>query len=63
MKLLREKYKTSEGARKRARFENGLAPGEFARGGRLFTYHIVQHDGLWRVARYTPDELTYKGEE
>jgi hypothetical protein len=34
-KLLREKYKTYEGARKRCAFENGIAPGEYARGDKF----------------------------
>lgn len=54
MKLLREKYKTWEGARKRCGFENGLAQSEFERGykARLYRYSIVQDDtGNWRVAR------------
>ena len=32
-KLLREHYKTLEGARKRAAFENGIAPGAYRCGG------------------------------
>lgn len=52
-KLLKEIYKTYEGARKRAAFENGLAPGEHARGykARLYRYTIVEKDGTWRVQR------------
>jgi hypothetical protein len=38
VKLLREKYKTYEGARKRTAFENGLAKGEFQRGDKAKHY-------------------------
>lgn len=54
MKLLREKYKTYEGALKRCGFENSMARGEFSRGykARLYRYTLVRDDaGLWRVAR------------
>jgi hypothetical protein len=54
MKLLGTKYKTVEGARKRAAFENGLAKGEFERGDKAkhYRYSTIQDDnGLWRVAR------------
>jgi hypothetical protein len=59
-KLLKERYKTYEGARKRAAFENGLARGEFERGDKAKHYHysIVESstgersDGYsWRVER------------
>jgi len=57
-KLLREKYKTLEGARKRAAFENSLAPSEFARGykARLYRYvTVVDPSGEgWRVERQNP---------
>ena len=54
MKLLREKYKTAEGAYKRARFESSVAPGEFARGekARLYRYSVIEQDGHYRVARF-----------
>lgn len=54
MKMLREKYKTYDGAMKRCRFENSLAPGEYRRGdkARLYHYTVVQDAaGMWRVAR------------
>ncbi len=56
MKLIREKYKTYEGARKRAAFENAIAPGEFKRGdkARLYRYHVVADPNdseAWRVER------------
>jgi hypothetical protein len=56
MKLLASKYKTVENARKRAQFENAVAPGEFRRGetAKLYRYSVVQDDyypGIWRVAR------------
>ena len=53
MKLLKEKYKTWEGARKRAGFENGVARGEYERGDKARHYHytVVQEGELWRVQR------------
>jgi hypothetical protein len=54
MKLLKEKYKTYEGARKRAAFENGLARFEYERGykARFYHYTIVAGDNNdYRVAR------------
>ena len=55
-KLLREKYKTWEGAHKRAGFERSVAPGEFRRGdkARLYGYRVVTVDGVYRVERYIP---------
>lgn len=53
-KLLKEKYKTHEGAEKRCRFENALAKGEFERGdkARHYAYSVVlESDGAWRVQR------------
>jgi len=38
-KLLKETYKTYEGARKRAAFENGIALGEYKRGDKARLYH------------------------
>lgn len=54
MRLLGSKYKTWEGARKRAAFENGLAAGEFRRGNKafLYSYRVVRVEGLYRVERY-----------
>lgn len=53
MKLLAGKYKTIEGARKRAAFENGVAPGEYRRGetAYLYRYSVLEVDRLWRVVR------------
>jgi len=59
MKLLREVYKTYEGARKRAGFENGVAKSEFERGykARVYHYSIVSERNYytgaeqWRVQR------------
>ena len=55
-KLLKEKYKTYEGARKRAAFENGVAGSEFRNGykARVYRYTIVADDAeseTWRVRR------------
>ena len=58
MRLLREKYRTWEGAHKRARFENALAAGEYARGdkARLYRYEVLQDcttsEVHFRVARH-----------
>ena len=61
MKLLREKYKTWEGANKRCRFENGVAESEFRNGykAKLYHYTVVEADShdcaqgnSWRVARH-----------
>jgi hypothetical protein len=54
-KLLREKYKSYEGARKRAAFENGIAGSEYRNGYKamLYFYAVVADptgDG-WRVER------------
>lgn len=57
VKLLKEKYKTREGAEKRCRFENALAKGEFKRGdkARHYAYSVVlESDGAWRVQRSSP---------
>ena len=57
MKLLKEVYKTYEGARKRAASENALAPGEYKRGDKAHLYYYsVIADGrtepsTWRVQR------------
>jgi hypothetical protein len=52
-KLLSEKYRTLEGARKRAALENGLAPGEFARGykAKLYRYTVVTEGDFYRIQR------------
>lgn len=46
MKLLKEIYKTYEGARKRAAFENSLARSEFERGykAKHYRYYVVTFD-------------------
>jgi hypothetical protein len=53
MKLLSQRYKTYDGASKRAGFENGLARFEYERGykARLYHYSIVLEDGAYRVKR------------
>ncbi len=54
MKVLKEHYKTYEGARKRCAFENGLAKSEFEHGYKAHHYRYVvtqDSDGNWRVAR------------
>jgi hypothetical protein len=56
-KLLKEKYKTYEGARRRAAFENGVAGSEYRSGykARLYHYTVVPevpgHFDCWRVQR------------
>jgi len=59
MKLLKEVYKTYEGARKRAAFENGLAKSEFERGykAKHYYYAIVPEGACFRVQR------TIRGQE
>lgn len=56
-KLLREKYKTYDGASKRAGFENGVARSEFNAGYKAHVYHyrvVADQDGMWRVERSKP---------
>ena len=57
MKLLKEIYKTYEGARKRAGFENGLAKSEYERGykAKHYQYFVVAEDNHWRVERRIAD--------
>lgn len=52
-KLLKEVYKTCEGARKRAAFENSLARHEFERGykAKHYRYSTVQEGSAFRVRR------------
>jgi hypothetical protein len=55
-KILREKYKTYEGARKRMEFENVMAPGEYVRGDKAHRYRYdlfpdPTEPGIWRVKR------------
>jgi hypothetical protein len=58
MKLLKEKYKTYDGALKRAAFENAMAPGEFKRGdkARVYRYVVVSDPAGegYRVERRNP---------
>lgn len=53
MKLLSGKYKTWEGAAKRAAFERSMNPGEFKRGdvAHLYSFSVVQEGGFYRIAR------------
>jgi hypothetical protein len=53
MKLLSEKYKTLEGARKRAAFENAWAASEFKRGYKvkLYRYAVIIVNDCYRVQR------------
>jgi hypothetical protein len=57
VKLLRETYKTWDGAHKRCTFENALAKGEFERGdkAKFYCYTIVKEGETYRVARCLPD--------
>lgn len=51
---LKETYKTFEGARKHAAFENGIARSEYLNGhkAKMYRYSIVpMEDGTWKVAR------------
>lgn len=55
-KMLAAKYKTYEGARKRAAFENGVAPGEYKRGetAHQYQYTVIAdpyYQDTWRVQR------------
>lgn len=56
MKLLKEVYKTREGAARRCGFENGIAASEYRRGDKAKHYrYTVEHMGeVWRVARHSP---------
>jgi len=56
MKLLKETYKTYEGARKRAAFENGVANSEFAKGckAHIYRYTVELQGNAYRVARHMP---------
>jgi hypothetical protein len=53
MKLLKEVYKTYEGARKRAGFENGIAKSEYEKGYKAKHYHysVVPEGNGFRVQR------------
>ena len=53
-KLLKEKYKTYEGARKRAAFENGIAASEFKSGYKAqhYQYRVIKvSETEYRVER------------
>ena len=55
-RLLKEKYKTVEGAVKRCGFENGVAKGEYERGetAKHYRYAVVPdpyYPDTWRVER------------
>ena len=57
-RLLKEKYKTWEGADKRCRFENGIALGEYQRGDMAhhYRYTVVadeyyKNPQVWRIKR------------
>lgn len=60
MKLLKEVYKTYDGACKRAAFENGLARYEYERGykARHYRYDVVEQSGVWRVQRLPKSNIT-----
>lgn len=51
MRMLKERYKTVEGARKRAAFETGINPFEVSKGyvGRR-RFFVVEENGVFRVA-------------
>jgi hypothetical protein len=54
VKLLKEIYKTFQGARKRCAFEDAMAKSEFERGdkARLYIHTIAKGDDeTWRVTR------------
>jgi hypothetical protein len=54
VKLLREIYRTYEGARKRCGFENGMARGEYERGDKAKHHRytvVAANNNTWRVAR------------
>lgn len=52
-KLLKQVYKTWEGASKCARFENGVALSEYRNGIKANVYHytVVPEGDKWRVQR------------
>lgn len=56
VKLLRERYKTWDGANKRCGFENAMAKGEYERGdkAKFYRYTIVKEGEDYRVARCLP---------
>jgi hypothetical protein len=56
VKVLKERYKTHDGANKRCGFENGVAESEFKNGykAKHYRYRVISDDDgqLWRVARF-----------
>lgn len=48
------KYKTWQGAEKRAGFENGVAESEYRHGYKaaVYRYRVIAEDGVYRVQRY-----------
>ncbi len=65
-KLLKEEYKTYDGAHKRARFENGVAPSEYKHGikARLYHYTVIpQENGTWRVQRSAVKSFDYNPQQ
>jgi hypothetical protein len=56
--LRKEKYKTQEGAHKRARFENMLASFEYKRGYKaaLYRYFVVTEGDHYRVQRMAVED-------
>ncbi len=54
VKLLKETYKTHDGASKRCRFENAIAKSEYDRGYKSNRYYYAvcaDSNGAWRVSR------------
>jgi hypothetical protein len=56
IKLLKEKYKSIDGAKKRATFENAVAKSEYKRGdsAKIYKYRIIRQVGesYYRVECY-----------
>lgn len=59
MKLLKEKYKTLDGAQKRAAFENAMALGEYiwGRKARRYSYSVVMEVDGFRVQRTAKEKV------
>lgn len=62
IKLLREHYKTYDGADRRARFENGIAGSEFRNGYKAHLYRYVaipdhENYGCFRVERRLAEQV------
>jgi hypothetical protein len=62
-RLIGPTYKTYEGARKRAAFENGVAPSEFKNGYKvkLYAYTVEPQEGGGFRVRRTVGRLTSSG--